>query len=261
MNDKLGRLLIVEDDVSLTELMHEHLKVFFEIAIAHDGETGYELACTFRPDCILSDVRMPKLSGINLLRKIRLTPGLETVGVILLTVLNDEEDRIRGFRSLADLYFSKPFNMDEVTAATIGLVNIRKKIQASLPQTETTDVILPIEKAVSDEDANLLRRLSDFVEEHMADFQLSVERVARGAHLSKRSLERKLKSLEGISPAEYIRQVRLEEAKKLLDAGVVHNIKELAFRVGFKDPEVLSKRFKEHFGFSPSTRLISKNSK
>ncbi len=246
----LGQLLIVDDDVALTKFLREIFEPYFDIKIAHDGQVGYDLARSFFPDCILSDVRMPRLSGINMLKKIRQTPGLETVGVILLSVLSDRRDRIRGYDHLADLYFTKPFDTEELISATIGLVMMRqqmKKIYSASPAAKTD----PVGKGLNDEDEQFLHRISDVVEEHISEFDIRVEEIANAANISKGNLERRLKELEGITPAQYFRQVRLEHAKKLVDTGEVRSLKDLANSVGFRDTRAFSKRFKEHFGYLP----------
>ena len=247
---KLGKLLIVEDDVGLCKLLKEHFQEYFEVELAHDGQTGYDLACDFQPDCIISDIMMPILSGINMLKKIRRTPGIETVGVILLTVLSDDKDRIRGFDHLADLYFSKPFNTEELISSTIGLVTMRRKMKTVYSGSETLDS-QKLGSGINDDDRAFLHRLNDSIEEHISEYDLSVDTISRAVHVSKRQLERRVKQLENMTPAEFIRKTRLEQAKQLADAGIVSSLPELAHRVGLKDTRTFIKRFKDYFGYLP----------
>ena len=252
--DVRGKVLVVEDDESLATFLKQSLEEQFEVAVAHDGLAGYELACTFQPDCILSDVRMPKLSGINMVKKIRRTPGLETVGIIMLSVLREKEDRIRGYENLADLYFGKPFEMDEILVSIMGLITMRKQMKQAYAQ-QITSESSAVGEGLTDDDMRFLVKLSDAVKERISDHELTVETIARAVHVSKRNLERRLKDLEGISPSVYIRQVRLEEARKLLLSGSISSITDLAYRVGFKDSKHFSKQFTNYFGLSPSSLL------
>ncbi|NQV13830.1 response regulator [bacterium] len=247
---KIGKLLIVEDDVSLCELLNDHFKQYFQVKIAHDGQAGYDLACDFHPDCIISDVMMPKVSGINMLKLIRRTPGIETTPVILLTVLADDKDRIRGYDHLADLYFSKPFIMEELISSAIGLVTMRKKLKEVYTQSEVKDTII-LGSGINDDDRAFLHRLSDSIEQHIGDFDLSVNTIAKAVHITKRQLERRLKQLENMTPAEFIRRTRLEQAKQLADAGVASSLPDLANRVGLRDTRTFIKRFRDHFGYLP----------
>lgn len=250
----MDKLLIIEDDTSLASYLEEHFKSYFEIQVAHDGQAGYEMACEFKPHCIISDVRMPKLSGTNLVKKIRRTPGLEAVGIVLVSVLNEKEDRIRGYESLADLYFSKPFDIDELTVSIIGLVKVREQMRKMLIG-DQGHIPKPIVAGISEDDAKFLYRLSEAVEHRLADFNLTVDEVAAAVHISKRGLERKLKQLEGISPAAFIRQVRLEEARKILQLGTGCSLQDVAARVGYISVSAFKKQFEAHFGY-PAKSLL-----
>jgi DNA-binding response OmpR family regulator len=248
------KLLIIEDDVSLASYLEEHFKTYFEVQVAHDGQEGYESACSFKPHAIISDVRMPKLSGVNLVKKVRRTPGLEATGIVLISVLSEKADRIRGYESLADLYFSKPFDIEELTVSVIGLVKIRDHMRKSFIS-QTDEIPEPVVGGISDEDAKFLYRLSEAVEHRLADLNLTVDEIAASVHLSKRSLERRLKDLEDISPASFIRQTRLEEAKKILQLGNGDSIQDVASRVGYKSVSAFKKQFEAHFGYPPQALL------
>ncbi|MCF7808486.1 MAG: response regulator [Candidatus Marinimicrobia bacterium] len=242
----LGKLLIVEDDVSLTKYLRELFDMYFEIRVAHDGQTGFELARIFEPDCIISDVRMPRLSGINMVKKIRQTEGLETVGVILLTVLSDKKDRVRAFDNQVDLYFTKPFDSDELVSATMGLVMMRQKMRQiyagnALPEDD--------QKGLTEADETFLHRLSDVVEEHISEFSIKIDDIASATGTSVDELEDKINELEGVTPYEFFMQVKLEHAKKLADSGKITSLDKLAYEVGFIDTETFLRKFQKYFGY------------
>lgn len=242
----LGKLLIVEDDIALTKYLKELFDMYFEIRIAHDGQTGFELARIFEPDCIISDVRMPRLSGINMVKKIRQTAGLETVGVILLTVLSDKKDRVRAFDNQVDLYFTKPFDAEELVSATMGLVMMRQKMRQIYagnvaPETD--------QKGLSEEDEKFLHRLSDIVEEHISEFSIKIEEIASATGTTVDELEEKINELEGVTPYEFFMQVKLEHAKQLADSGKVTSLDKLAYEVGFIDTETFLRKFQKYFGY------------
>lgn len=246
--DRIGRLLIVEDDESLCKYLRDSFDEYFEVEIRHDGQAGYDAAVVFLPDLIIADVRMPILSGLSMLKRIRRTPALKTVAVILLTVLNKDEDKIRGYESLADLYFTKPFNISELIAAAIGLVRIRHQLKATFTHAKEEMQLVP---ALTEDDTHFLADLSKAVQSRIADFDLTVDDIARAIHLSRRQLERRLRSIEGITPGQYIRQVRLETAKQMADSGRIDSIKILASKVGFRDRRTFVNRFKALFGHPP----------
>lgn len=243
----LGKLLIVEDDIALTKYLRELFDTYFEIRVAHDGQTGYDLARIFEPDCIISDVRMPKLSGINMVKKIRQTPGLETVGVILLTVLSDKKDRVRAFDNQVDLYFTKPFDAEELVSATLGLVMMRQKMR-QIYAGQTVETEEPT-KGLSTADEEFLHRLSDIVEEHISEFSIKLDDIAEATGTTPQELEDKISELEGVTPYEFFNQVKLEHAKKLADSGKVSSLEKLAHEVGFIDTEIFLKKFQKYFGY------------
>jgi DNA-binding response OmpR family regulator len=245
----LGKLLIVEDDVALTKYLRELFDMYFEIRIAHDGQTGFDLARIFEPDCIISDVRMPKLSGINMVKKIRQAPGLETVGVILLTVLSDKKDRVRAFDNQVDLYFTKPFDAEELVSATLGLVMMRQKMRQIYAGHSAPDIEEDTDKGLSEADELFLHKLSDIVEEHISEFSIKLEVIAEATGTTPEQLEIKIQELEGISAYEFFNQVKLEHAKKLADSGKVASLEKLAHEVGFIDTEIFLKKFQKHFGY------------
>lgn len=247
-------MLIVEDDVSLSEFIRELFRSYFEIRIAHDGQAGYDLARTFLPDCIISDVRMPRLSGINMLKKIRQTPGLETVGVILLTVLSDTKDRVRGYDHFADLYFTKPFEAEELLSATVGLVLMRQQMRRIYSGEKAVELETTSHRFLSKEDELFLHRLSDIVEAHISEFDINLDTIALATGSTIEEFRERLDDLEGTSPEAYITEVKMEHAKKLAEAGKAYSINDLATLVGYRIPDQFVSDYQNHFGFLPEIK-------
>ena len=241
----LGRVLVIDDNPIDIELVKATLERAFFIEAAGDGEAGYHKAVSFLPDCIISDVRMPEMSGFTLLRKIRTNPDLEEVPVILLTALDEPRDKVQGYDLTADLYLTKPVDTDELFAAVKSLTRLHKKRKS--PGVDES----PASLSISIEDQEFLKRLIFAINDNISNPDFKVEDLAKAIYASRRQLERRVKQLENITPAQYIRQVRLEEAKKLITAGAYSNLQELAQRVGLRDARHFSKIFKSQYGFSP----------
>jgi len=254
MNDesKIGKLLVVEDEVTLCKLLEEEFSEFFDVRLAYDGEAGLAAAIEFIPDCIITDIRMPRMSGLSLLKRVRTIPELAFTGVILLTQLREEQDRVRGYEHFADLYIPKPFSMAELKVATMGLVKMRQHLRSM------AQPVIPLEhhgKGIAEQDLHFLRKLSDVIEDHIDSYDLSISYLAEQCRIEPDLLEERLLELEGVSPARFVRQIRLEQSLKLLSAGVVDSIESLAARVGFKDAVYFESLFKDHFGFAAEDRL------
>lgn len=238
-------ILVVEDNPADLELLDATLSAEFNVEKAMDGEEGLHKAIEVKPDLIISDVRMPHMSGFTLLKKVRSNPDLDSIPVILLTALDEPVDKMHGYELLADLYLTKPIDTVELFAASKSLIRLHQNRGLASPDS----VVLG--KGISDEDSQFLRKLVDSIHRNLEKFDFSVDDLAIDTHVTRRQLERRLKKLEFLSPAEYIRQVRLEQAKKLIESGLPSSISDLAHRVGFQDARHFSKIFKSFYGISP----------
>jgi DNA-binding response OmpR family regulator len=114
----LGRsILIVEDEKEIRDLLAHYLrKEGFQPLVAHDGEEGLAKARTEKPDLVLLDILLPKMDGLELLRKLRGDRETARIPVAMLTAKGDETDRIVGLELGADDYIPKPFSPREVVA-------------------------------------------------------------------------------------------------------------------------------------------------
>ena len=240
-------ILIVEDNPTDLELLSTILKQNFTIYTATDGSSGFEMALKHKPTCIISDIRMPYMSGFTFLKKIRAEVELSKTPLVLLSALDDVPNRVQGYDLLADLYLTKPIDINEVSAAIQGVITINKKRKAQL---QAQDAHETYGKGVTEHDQLFLSKLLSVLHDNISNMDFKASDLAKASFVSQRQLERRLKSLENITPKEYIRQVRLEHAKKLIESGVPSSISDLANRVGFKDPKHFSKIYRDFYGVS-----------
>ena len=240
-------ILIVEDNPTDLELLSTILKQNFTIYTATDGSSGFEMALKHKPTCIISDIRMPYMSGFTFLKKIRAEVELSKTPLVLLSALDDVPNRVQGYDLLADLYLTKPIDINEVSAAIQGVITINKKRKAQL---QAQDAHETYGKGVTGHDQLFLSKLLSVLHDNISNMDFKASDLAKASFVSQRQLERRLKSLENITPKEYIRQVRLEHAKKLIESGVPSSICDLANRVGFKDPKHFSKIYRDFYGVS-----------
>ena len=107
------KVLIIEDEDALSTILEYNLaKENFEVALATDGEEGLLKVEEFGPDIIILDWMLPKVSGIEVCRRIRSKPESRNIPIIMLTARSEEADRIRGLETGADDYVTKPFNVE-----------------------------------------------------------------------------------------------------------------------------------------------------
>lgn len=111
------RVLIVEDEEALATLLEYNLgKEKFDVTLAADGEEGLLKIDENPPDVVILDWMLPKISGIEICRRIRSKPETRNIPIIMLTARSEEADRIRGLETGADDYLTKPFSTNELIA-------------------------------------------------------------------------------------------------------------------------------------------------
>jgi YesN/AraC family two-component response regulator len=197
---------------------------------------------------IISDVMMPLLDGLELCRSIKSDPGLHHIPVILLTARADEESRLEGLETGADDYLAKPFNSEELLARVENLIKIRGTLRAHFGGQV---VVGASQVVVTSSERAFMEQVRDAIEARLSDTSFGVDELADDVGLSTRQLLRRLRETAGVTPGGYIRMLRLERAAQLLEqrAG---NVSEIAYQVGFKQPEYFSKLFRQVFGVPPS---------
>ncbi len=245
----LSKLLIVDDNRDFRTFLAKSLGQEYSVIEACDGEEGLRLATEELPDMIISDVMMPRLDGIEMCQRLKNDIRTSHIPLILLTAKNAEESKLEGLRAGADDYIPKPFNLDILRVKMHNLVEIRHRLQQSLREPGVS--IEPSRITVTSLDEKLLKRVMDDVEANISNPDFSVEELSHDVGMSRVNLYKKLLSITGKTPIEFIRLVRLKRAAQLLRESQM-NVSEVAYEVGFNNPKYFRKYFKEEFGVLPS---------
>lgn len=242
------RLLVVEDNDDLRHFLVEELAKHYHTIEAADGEAGVALAKTELPDLIISDVLMPKMNGLELCKQIKLDIQTSHIPVILLTARSSEEHKIEGYQSGADEYLSKPFSLDILLLRIAGLIeksDLRKKHFSQKIQ------VNPKEITITSIDEQLIEKALICMEENMDNPEYSVQQFSLDLGMDRTVLYKKLQSITGLSPSDFIRSIRLKRAAFLLQKGQFQ-VNEVADKVGFNSTKYFAKYFREAFGVPPS---------
>lgn len=242
-------ILLVEDNADVREYMRGSLVPIYAVAEAVDGKQGIEKARVIIPDLIVSDIMMPHISGYQLCRTLKNDVKTSHIPIILLTARASEESIVEGLETGADDYITKPFNLRILCARIKNLIDLRRHIQESFRREMT---LQPVEISVSKIDRNFIEELKDVIEKNLSDPEFNVEDLGRRLSLSRATLYRKIHSLTGESPVDFIRSYRLKRAAQLLKKKVL-NVTDVAFEVGFSSTAYFTKCFKEKFHEVPST--------
>ncbi len=244
----LPRLLIIEDNKELTEYLKGLLGGEYQILTAEDGEKGVEQALKHIPDIILSDVMMPGKDGYQVCRELKRDFRTNHIPIVLLTARADQDSRITGMEQGADAYLTKPFDKKELMVCLHNLFvqreKLRLKYQAKLYER------IP-EEAVGETGVKFLNGIIQVLEKNYQSEKFRIDDLYQYLGVSRVQLHRKLTALTGQSTSIFIRSFRLHKARKLL-IETDKNISEIAYAVGFSDPNYFTRTFTEENGISPT---------
>jgi YesN/AraC family two-component response regulator len=215
---------------------------------------GFKLATEHVPELIISDIIMPRMTGIELCKKIKEEIITSHIPFILLTAKITLEDKIEGIETGADAYITKPFNIRHIEVTIKNLIDTRHKLFQRFSQEA---YMMPKEISNNELDQKFLEKIIGYIEANITNDELTVENLAYHLLMSRGHIWRKIKSLTGQTATEFIRTIRLKKSIKLIEAGEL-NISEVAFKVGFASPAYYTKCFKAQFGTSP-TEFLSNN--
>ena len=241
-------VLVAEDNADVRAYIRSHLAREFAVLEAENGRKAFEKSTEVIPDLVVSDVMMPEMDGYELTRALKHDERTSHIPVILLTARAASESKIEGLETGVDDYLTKPFDARELLTRIRNLIEIRRQLRKKF---STHVVLKPGEVAVPSIDDVLLKRIMETVEKRMGDEKFGVEELARLVSLSRRQLDRKLLGLTNLSPAEFIRYMRLQRAHDMLKKNT-GSVAEIAFQVGFSSPSHFSSSFHHQFGFPPS---------
>jgi signal transduction histidine kinase/CheY-like chemotaxis protein/ligand-binding sensor domain-containing protein/AraC-like DNA-binding protein len=248
LDEDVPIVLIVEDNVDVAAFVRSRLEPKFRCLEARDGEAALKLTRERLPDIVISDVMMPRMDGIELLKALRADRDLAYVPVLLLTAKADQEAKLEGLEAGAAAYLTKPFDSAELEARVEGLIEqqrvLRERLlRESLLHPSKPDVLTPGDQ--------FLVKLRETIEANLADEDFDVRALARAMSESRSSLYRHIHDLIGETPSQVLKRMRLERAEAMLTGGA-GSIQQIAYAVGYKSVSHFSRSFREHYGAPPS---------
>ena len=263
--DSIGsdfKIMVVEDNPDMRNFIVQLLrKKYKQVLIAKNGAEGIALlkANNISIDLIVSDIMMPEVDGLEMLKMIKSHPEWFKIPVVMLTALAAERDKLSALTIGVDDYLTKPFSVPELMIRVQNLLynsHQRKQVQNSEEeniinsnsQNQTTDLI-------NEDDKKWIEKLKSTIYNSLGETTLQVEDLASSVFLSSRQMSRKVKSITGLTPARMVREVQLNKARKILEEQTSTSVNDLAFQCGFEHPTTFSKLFKKRFGKSPSEYL------
>lgn len=274
-------LLVVEDNDDLRSFLTDILSSQYNVIAASNGREGLKMAEEAQPDFILTDVTMPEMDGLTMVRNIKSNKLLSHIPIIVLSAKASEQDRVMGLREGIDDYVTKPFSATYLRQRIANIIAQRRMLQQTYLESlgsadYVNDSAVAVtatergeESAVGDEarssdkeyrldspqvvdaDKEMMATLMAFINDHIEDEGLKIEELAEAVNLGRTVFYGKIKALVGMTPSDFLRRMRMQRAEELI-AGSRMNFSEIAFKVGFSDPKYFTKCFKKETGMTPS---------
>ncbi|MEE1391419.1 MAG: two-component regulator propeller domain-containing protein [Segatella copri] len=244
-----AEIVIVEDEEDIQDYLKAQLANDFKIRTYPNGKVALNEILKNKPDLIISDVMMPEMDGTTLCTKLKANINTNDVPVILLTAKSREEDQLEGLQTGADAYILKPFNMDILRRTIINLLTMRRTLKNKFTGKESQEEKVEQRKIQTPDDA-LMQRVMEVINENIGDSDLSVDMIAQKVGISRVHLHRKMKELTNQTPHSFIRNIRLQQAAKLLKDGK-QSITDVMYICGFSNSASFSTMFKNLYGCSP----------
>mgnify|MGYP006266645787 CR=1 FL=1 len=244
-------ILVVEDHEELRHYLELILQDTYQVMGVEHGQAALGYLSQGQPcDLVLSDLMMPVMDGFALVEALKESPDTWDLPVVMLTARTEQRDQLHALRIGVDDYLTKPFGEKELLARIGKLLENRVKRQEA--QSEEPEV--EADQEDFDHQAGLvwLSEFEVFVRENLADPEFSVAKIAAHFAMSESTLLRQLKRFTGLTPSKYLKEVRLQEGRRLLENRVFNSIQQVAAEVGYNDPRSFSRNFKSRFGKKPS---------
>ncbi len=260
----VAKVLLVDDSDDFREFMRDVL-TDYQVIEAVNGQDAWQKIIEVRPDVILSDVMMPVMDGIELCRMVKSNEETASIPFVMLTARLAAEHRVEGLESGADDYITKPFNIDMLNLRIRNLLGwARRSARRSFldkNKEEKKDSSQPKERAIpkgelgdfemTANDRKFLADVDKYIKDMMGDPDTSVESMSAHLCMSRVQLYKRMVSLTGTTPSEYLRAKRIKRAEELIHSDEL-NISEIAYTVGFNNPRYFTKYFQETYGLTPS---------
>ena len=245
------RVLIVDDDLEMARYVSSELGRYYQFGICPNGKEGLKELLTNEYDVVVSDVMMPEMDGFTMLRMVKTNINISHIPVIMLTSKADVANRLEGLERGADAFLAKPFDMEELHMVIENLVQSRLRLKGKYSGAQQAQADKVEQPEVRGNDEVLMERIMKCINKNISDSDFNVERLTQEVGISRVQLHRKMKEMTGISTSEFIRNIRLEQAARLLKEQKI-NVTQVAYTVGFSNLAHFSTIFRKHFGVAPS---------
>lgn len=261
--DERPCILVVEDNEEMQSFLCNILRRDYRVLRASNGKSGYETALAELPDLIVTDVMMPVLDGLEMIKAIKENAEACHISIIVLSAKASLEDRIAGMEHGIDDYITKPFSSSYLQMRIKSLLRQRQSLREACLASLSVDGnavasmsvnaqdLQPTQPNMMPMDKRFIENLMAVMEKNIENDALVVDDLAEAMSMSRTVFYKKVKSLLGVSPVDFIKDIRVKRSVQWIEAGEL-SVAEVAYRCGFGDPNYFGKCFKKQMGMTPT---------
>lgn len=242
-------MIIVDDDPDIRSLVRMVFEEKYRIREAGNGAIAMDQVREEAPAIIVTDMEMPLMNGIELIGLLKGDNATSHIPVIMLSALAASSDQVKGLKSGADAYVTKPFSNEHLAAVAERLVGRGREL---IDYSQSAYAALQQFRGalVNKKDYELVKDATEIIFREMENVSLTIEDIAGELAITKMQLYRKLKTLLGMTPVEYVRNIRLDHASKLLKTTNM-TVQEVMYECGFSSKSAFSEHFRDRYGVTP----------
>jgi signal transduction histidine kinase/ligand-binding sensor domain-containing protein/DNA-binding response OmpR family regulator len=244
-------ILLIEDDEEIREFLKESFEKEYRIFESSNGKEGLDVAVNHHPDLIVSDIMMPEMDGIDFCKMIKSNIRTSHIPVILLTAKSSLTHHKEGIETGADAYITKPFSPEILRLTVVNLLKSQENLMRFYRNLFTQNSPAPENNNLNSLDEKFLHSIYEMLKANIDKPEFNINELCDVLNMSRSLVYKKVKMLTGLSPVEYIRSLRMQEAAKLLKTKQ-YKVFEVVYMVGFSDLKYFRQCFTKEFGFSPS---------
>lgn len=242
-------ILVVDDEKQIRDLIAEILSGEYTVIQAADGAEAIEILKHKRPDLIISDVSMPNVDGLELLKYLKSNEITKYIPFVFLSFKSDVEQEIRGYELGGDGYISKPFHPKHLLAVVHQILNNRISLRDYYNSVISSSDVYE-GNTIDADDKKFIVQLAGIIEENMTDENLSLNFLCDKMCVSRMGLYRKIREITQMTPSEYIRSVKINHATHLLRTTNM-TIQEIMYCSGFNNKSYFYREFAKIYHMSP----------
>jgi len=240
-------ILIVEDNRDMLKFIVDSLSDDYIVKKAVNGIEAQKVIASVNVDIIISDVMMPEMDGFELCDYIKSSSEYNHIIFILLTARNDLESKIKGLELGSDAYIEKPFSPHYLKTSITSLINNR---QREMEIFKKKPFLPMIDNSIGKGDNDFINKVVEVLNENISDPNFNVEQLTEVLLMSRSSFHRRIKTITGMSPLEFMRIIRMQKAAQLIHEGTFR-INEICYLVGITTPSYFIRLFQQHYGMTP----------